>query len=217
MRRLGLVIAAGLFAAAAGLAAWSYWPEPVQRESIELTAQDLSPDYPAGGAAPTATTPTAATLTLEWPGWMRAGESRAITLRLAPGTPAGGYRLPVGVDHLVVETRLDIASLAAQPAGTAQQAWLAARPLQFTWTIRPLTPGTYEGSVWFTLVFIQRDGGVLARKDISAQSVMVKAVDLAGLPVGQVRWAAVAFGAAGFLAGWWGLQAKGKSPGSPVG
>ncbi len=192
------LIALGLFAVAAGLAAWFYWPAPLRQESIELTARDLHPgSFSPGGAGIQGNAQPVAILRLEWPAWSHTGERQVIRLRLEPLAPLIGQSQTDGADHRVAETRLDIGLLAPQPDGTAQQPWLPGRSFLFTWTVQPLHAGIYEGTVWFALIFFQQDGSMISRKDISAQSVRLNVVDLMGIPPILVWWASLGCGLAG--------------------
>jgi len=211
--RFSRVMVFGLWAVAVGLAAWTYWPTSIQKESIELTQRDLNPGYPTGSSfqAVTGDQPRA-TLTLEWPAWSRTGDNQTIRLRLEPAASLAGSTQVAGSGHIVVETRIDIANLTTQPEGTAQQPWPEDKPLLFTWTVQPPLPGNYEGNVWFSLIFIRPDGRILARKDVSAQNLVVKAVGFSGITPELVRLASPICFCIGCLIGLWRLQVHKVSP-----
>ena len=194
----GWLVALSLFAVAAGLAAWFYWPAPLRQESIELTAQDLRPGpFGLEGTGSQGNAQPVAALRLEWPAWSHTGERQVIRLHLEPLTSPAGQSQTGGADHRVAETRLDIGLLTPQPDGTAQQPWLPGQSILFTWTVQPLQAGIYEGDVWFTLIFFRHNGSMISRKDISAQNVRLNVVDFMGIPPGLVWWASLGCGIAG--------------------
>jgi hypothetical protein len=57
--------------------------------------------------------------------------------------------------------------------------------------------GTYRGTIWFYLRFVDKVSGEESRKTVSAQLVEIEAVNLLGLPAGLVR----TFGGVGSVIG----------------
>ena len=57
----------------------------------------------------------------------------------------------------------------------------------FFWSIRPVELGTYRGTVWLFLRFVDKVSGEESRRAVSAQMVEIEAVNLFGVPAGVVR------------------------------
>jgi hypothetical protein len=69
--------------------------------------------------------------------------------------------------------------------------------VNFIWSIRPTDPGTYRGTVWFYLRFVDKVSGEESRRTVSAQIVEIEAVNFLGLSANVVR----TFGGVGSIIG----------------
>ena len=164
------------------LYALSSWPSSCQRGTIDIPAADFTPGGSAGQPEPNA--PAAARLTLDWPARAEVGEPQTIRLVAAPAVSSPGFpSIPAitGNGHLVAESRLDLGGAATQPEGAIQQPWPPGQSLTFTWTLTLNAPGTYDGSAWFYLVFVNPNGTVESKTPISDQNVEIQAWQIFGI------------------------------------
>ena len=53
--------------------------------------------------------------------------------------------------------------------------------MTFQWSVRPSEVGTYRGTIWLYLRFVDKQSGEESRKAISAQIVEIEAVNFLGL------------------------------------
>ena len=145
-------------------------------------------------------------LTLEYPSRIRAGDSDVIRLTLevddlgnvTPTAQVGGdvvtgevVEIPdlYETHNVIAEARFDIAGLQVSPPELISQTLSKGQAVNFFWSVRPMEPGSYRGTVWFYLRFVDKVSGEESRNTVSAQIVEIEAVNLLGLPANLVRTA----------------------------
>jgi hypothetical protein len=89
--------------------------------------------------------------------------------------------------HVIVESRFDIAGIEVAPPGPSSQTLAPGQTVRFFWSIRPLEVGTYRGTIWLNLRFVDKVSGEESQRVVSAQTVAIEAVNLLGIPAGIVR------------------------------
>ena len=143
-------------------------------------------------------------LALEYPPRIRAGDSDIVRLTL--NMDDSGNITPTAViegnvvtgevieipnlyetHHVVVEARFDIAGIQVAPPGLSSQTLSPGQSVMFFWSIRPQEVGTYRGTVWLFLRFVDKVSQEESRRAVSAQMVEIEAVNLFGVPAGGVR------------------------------
>ena len=143
-------------------------------------------------------------LALEYPPRIRAGDSDIVRLTL--NMDDAGNITPTAViegnvvtgevieipnlyetHHVVVEASFDIAGVQVSPPDLSSQTLAPGQAVMFFWSIRPAEVGTYRGTVWLFLRFVDKVSGEERRKAVSAQLVEIEAVNLFGVPAGVVR------------------------------
>jgi hypothetical protein len=168
---------------------------------------DVQATLPFPSEVPTASSPEITALpalperrrlTLEFPSRMRAGDSDLVRLTLevddlgnvTPTAEIGGNVItgkPVEIPnlyeshHVIAETRFDIAGLEVRPTDLVSEPLSPGNSVTFRWSIRPAEVGTYRGTIWFYLRFVDKATGEESRKTISAQTVEIEAVNFLGL------------------------------------
>lgn len=145
-------------------------------------------------------------LTLEFPAQIRAGDSDVVRLTLEVDdlgniTPTAQFEGNVVTGevveipdlyeshNVVAEAKFDIAGLEVSPPEMISQTLSKGQSVSFYWSIRPQDPGTYRGTVWFYLRFVDKVSGEESRRAVSAQIVEIEAVNVLGLPANLVRTA----------------------------
>lgn len=143
-------------------------------------------------------------LALEYPPRIRAGDSDIVRLTL--NMDDAGNITPTAViegnvvtgevieipnlyetHHVVVEASFDIAGVQVSPPDLSSQTLSPGQSVMFFWSIRPAEVGTYRGTVWLFLRFVDKVSGEESRKAVSAQLVEIDAVNLFGVPARVVR------------------------------
>lgn len=143
-------------------------------------------------------------LALEYPPRIRAGDSDIVRLTL--NMDDAGNITPTAViegnvvtgevieipnlyetHHVVVEASFDIAGVQVSPPDLSSQTLAPGQAVMFFWSIRPQEVGTYRGTVWLFLRFVDKVSGEESRRAVSAQMVEIEAVNLFGVPAGVVR------------------------------
>ena len=143
-------------------------------------------------------------LTLEFPAQIRAGDSDIVRLTLEvddlgnltptaqfEGNVVGGEVIEIPnlyeTHNVIAEANFDIAGLQVSPPELISQTLSKGQSVTFYWSVRPQEPGTYRGTVWFHLRFVDKVSGEESRKTVSAQIVEIEAVNVLGLPANLVR------------------------------
>ena len=137
-------------------------------------------------------------LTLEFPPQIRAGDSDLVRLtlevddlgNLTPTAQFGGNVVTgeiVEIPNLyeshqvIAESRFDLAGVEVRPAELVSEALTPGSSVTFQWSVRPSEVGTYRGTIWLYLRFVDKQSGEESRKAISAQIVEIEAVNFLGL------------------------------------
>jgi hypothetical protein len=145
-------------------------------------------------------------LTLEYPSRIRAGDSDVVRLTLevddlgnvTPTAQFGGDVITGEVveipdlyetHNVIAEARFDVAGLQVSPLDLISQTLSRGQAVSFFWSVRPEESGTYRGTVWFYLRFVDKVSGEESQRTVSAQLVEIEAVNLLGLPANLVRTA----------------------------
>ena len=143
-------------------------------------------------------------LTLEFPPEIRAGDSDRVRLtlevdelgNLTPTAEVAGNVVTGEVieipnlyeTHAVIaEARFDIAGLRVSPPDLVGQSLAQGQSVTFSWSILPEGVGTYRGTIWLYLRFVDRVSGEESRKAVSAQPVEIEAVNFLSLSVTPAR------------------------------
>jgi len=143
-------------------------------------------------------------LTLEFPPQIRAGDSDIVRLKLE--VDESGNITPTAVTegnvvtgevieipnlyethHVIAEASFDIAGMQVSPPDLSSQTLSPGQSIMFFWSIRPDEVGTYRGTVWLFLRFVDKVSGEESRRAVSAQIVEIEAVNLFGVPARVVR------------------------------
>lgn len=143
-------------------------------------------------------------LALEFPPKIRAGDSDIVRLTLkmddsgnitptavVDGNVVTGEVIEIPnlyeTHHVVAEAQFDMAGMQISPPDTTSQTLSPGQSIQFFWSIRPAEVGTYRGTVWLFLRFVDKVSGEESRRAVSAQMVEIEAVNLFGVPAKLVR------------------------------
>jgi hypothetical protein len=200
-----MVMGASLF-----LLVMGFWPQGYQSRTLYFPADAVT----TGQAENLPVLESARTLRLEWPAVIRLEDSGLIRLSFGPGSGAestlvggsgdqgfGNPSSPPHEDndagHTLVEARLDMAGVEADPSGMASAPLPLAQGLSFTWTVHPPRTGSYRGVVWLYLRSVSLTGGAGSERALAALPVDIRAVSFLGLGAGPVR----ILGVAGMLVG----------------
>jgi hypothetical protein len=175
---------------------------PEDGEPIGAAPTESLPSELPTSATPVSTTqpalPERRRLTVEFPPQMRAGDSDLVRLTLemdelgniTPTAEIGGnvvtgkvVELPnlYETHHVIAEARFDMAGMEISPMDISSQPLAQGQSVTFYWSIRPREAGTYRGTVWLYLRFVDKQNGEASQKAISAQLVEIEAVNLFGL------------------------------------
>jgi hypothetical protein len=137
-------------------------------------------------------------LTLEYPPKIRTGDSDVIRLtlevdtlgNLTPTAEIQGnlvtgqvVQIPnlYDTDNVIAEARVDLAGVEVRPSEEISETLSPGQSVTFYWSVRPETSGTFRGTAWFLLRFVDKVSGVETEKAISAQPVQIEAASFLGL------------------------------------
>ncbi|MBL8078433.1 MAG: hypothetical protein JNM55_10765 [Anaerolineales bacterium] len=183
--------------------------EPAATGEIPVVITTSQPQATAETSSPVPAITEARRLTLEYPPKMRAGvESEIIRLTLEVDelgniTPTAHFEGNVitgdvidipniyETHNVTVEARLDLAGVDVSPSGATFEPLQPGKPATFYWSIRPQNAGTYRGTAWLHLNFVNKLTGEESRIAVSAQVVEIEAVDFFGLSVNVARTSGV--------------------------
>lgn len=145
-------------------------------------------------------------LTLEFPPTIRAGDSDIVRLTLEVDelgniTPTAQFEGNVVTGeviqfpdlyeshHVVAESRFDIAGVEIRPTDLINIPLAKGQTATFIWSVRPPDVGSYRGTIWLYLRFVDKLNGEESRLTVSAQIVEIEAVNLVGLSGSAARTA----------------------------
>lgn len=150
--------------------------------------------------------PESRRLTLEYPPNIRVGNSDVIRLTLevdtlgnvTPTADVQGntiigkiVQIPNVYDthNVFAEARLDIAGPNVQPPDIQSESLTEGRSVTFYWSVQPTSAGTFRGTVWFYLRFVDKVSGAESQQTVSAQPVQIDATNFFGFSGGVARTA----------------------------
>ncbi len=148
--------------------------------------------------APPPAIPESRRLTIEYPPSIRTGDADVLRLtlevdtlgNLTPTAEIQGHTVTgqtVQVPNLydthdvIAEARLDLAGPEVRPSDQISEPLLPGQSVTFYWSIHPTESGTYRGTAWLFLRFVDRVSGAESREAISAQTVQIEATNFFGL------------------------------------
>ena len=162
----------------------------------------------APAKAPRPAVPESRRLTLEYPPSIRVGDSDVIRLTLEVDTL--GNVTPTADVHgntiigqiaqipnvnvydthnVFAEARLDIAGPNVQPHDIQSESLTQGQSVTFYWDVQPTSAGTFRGTVWFYLRFVDKVSGTESQQTVSAQPVQIDATNFFGFSGGVARTA----------------------------
>jgi hypothetical protein len=172
---------------------------------IQPTATEGLPSEPALSAPPPAI-PESRRVTLEYPPSMRAGDSDVIRLTLEldtlgnltptaeiQGNVITGQTVEIpnlyDTHNVIAEARLDLAGAEVRPDEVTSEPLLPGQSATFYWSVRPANVGTYRGTAWLFLRFIDKATKEESRTVVSAQTVQISANNFFGITGNAARTA----------------------------
>lgn len=177
-----------------------------QAQAVLPTASTATPQKPTEALipAPPAAIPEMRRVTLEYPPHIRAGDSDVIRLTLevdslgnvtptaeTPGNVVKGQTVQIpnlyDTHDVVAEARLDLAGVNMSPSADINEPLLPGQSVSFYWSVQPSAAGTYRGTVWLILHFIDKVTKAETSRPISAQSVQISTSSFLGLTGGLAR------------------------------
>lgn len=143
-------------------------------------------------------------LTLEFPPKIRAGDSDVIRLMLEAddqgnivptaqieGNVVTGKVIEIPnlyeTHHVIAEARFDIAGVDVRPTELISEPIAQGQTAVFYWSVRPQDVGTYRGTIWLYLKFVDKSSGEESQKTVSAQTVEIEATNFFGLSANLAR------------------------------
>jgi hypothetical protein len=157
-------------------------------------------------------------LTLEYPPRIRAGDSDVVRLTLevdrsgnltptaeVEGNVITGETIEIPnlyeTHDVIAEARFDVAGVQVAPPDLSSQILFPGQTVRFFWSIRPERAGTYRGTIWLLLRFVDKASGEESQTAVSAQVVEIEAVNFFGIPANVVRVAGGAGSVIGSILG----------------
>jgi len=195
-------------------------PLPTQEAPAEEAPTAEQPDgtqFPII-AIPQPAVPERRRLTLEYPPQIRAGDSDVVRLTLevdqdgnitptavVEGNVITGETIEIPnlyeTHHVIVEAKFDVAGIQVSPPDLSSQTLAPGQTVRFFWSIRPEEVGTYRGTIWLYLRFVDKVSGEESQTAVSAQIVEIEAMNLFGIPANVVRVAGGAGSVIGSILG----------------
>lgn len=206
----------GLFVSLLGLAlfAWGAWPGGKQLRVLMLQPHDMQ--LALAGASPAAwegnvsDLPAALPailevrrLALETPNFLRPGDEGRVRLEFTadPGLNLEGEMDELSdlydTHHAAVKARLEMSGVRVDPPGSLTRPLAAGQAVSFSWVLVPDQERVYEGTVWFYMRFMPKDGSPSSEWPLAAQRVELSSKSIMGLSGRMARW----LGGIGALAG----------------
>ncbi|MGE5249204.1 MAG: hypothetical protein ACM3QS_03230 [Bacteroidota bacterium] len=198
-----LIVAATL-ACAGGAAAPAASPQPVTGAESTAAATLAPTQVSPPATQPSPAIPERRTLTLEYPAKIRRGDSDIVRLTLevddlgnvtptaeTAGNQVTGKTIEIPnlyeTHNVTAEARLDMAGMEVRPPELISEPLAPGEAVTFYWSVRPPDKGSYKGTVWLFLRFVDKVSGAESRRAVSAQVIEIQSTDLFGLPANLAR------------------------------
>jgi hypothetical protein len=190
--------AAGLACDLAGSAPQAGAVAATPTVALPVEAMPLPATLAANSAAPMPAMPETRRLTLEFPGSIRVGDSDVVRLTLevddrgnltptaeVQGNTVKGQTVQIPnvyeTQDVYAEARLDLAGPVVKPPDLQSEAIAQGQAATFYWSVQPLSAGTFRGTVWFYLRFVDKASHHESTRTVSAQPIQIAGADLLGL------------------------------------
>ena len=171
-------LAIGLFALG-----WVVWPAPTDARQFIIPAGPL----PAASGETRYASYSAYSLEINWPRWLRSGETGTIHLRLTDldhePIPAGETR-----EGQVVLAEPALYPLRLDPPGSTQANIADEQDLVLFWEVTGEQPGEIPGKMFVSFGFYDEDLDELVPVPVAVVDFEIKVIDLWGLDSGLVIW-----------------------------
>ena len=162
--------------------AWAVWPTSEDAAQFTIEAGVLP-------GAPTGTTYAALTdytLSLNWPTWLRSGDTGTLRVILAESGEDDAVTADRPVQTIVIEPV--ISSMPIDPAGRVQASVAAGNDLDLTWELTGGEEGDYEGKVAVSFAFYDEEQEALVTVPVVVVDVATRVDALWGLQANLVLW-----------------------------
>ncbi len=153
---------------------------------------------PPTSPLPAPAIPESRRLTLEYPPRIRSGDSDIVRLTLevdtlgnitptaeTQGNVVTGQTVQIpnlyDTHNVIAEARLDLAGMDVRPSEEVSSPLLPGQSVTFYWSVHPYTSGTFRGTAWLFLHFVDKVTKEESRIPLSAQTVEISTTDLLGM------------------------------------
>ena len=167
------------------------WPTASSNEYIPLVGETLSPAQ--GVVSPTS--PPDYALTLQWPSSLRLGAEATARLTLA-AVKGRVPSLPLGFNRVVV-AELRASGMDIDPQGEIAEPLLSGGQASFIWTLRPVTQGPENATMFLRLQLVPQGGGDTVERTIWARQLGTRVLS----PLGMTQPTELALGVAALIVG----------------
>ena len=162
--------------------AWSVWPASEDAAQFTIAAGEL-PGAPTGSGYAAAMDYT---LSLNWPTWLRSGDTGTLRVTLAEAGENDGTNGDRPAQVIVVEPV--ISSMPIDPPGRVQASAAAGHDLELTWELTGGEEGDYEGKVAVSFAFYDEEQEALVTVPVVVVDVATRVDALWGLQANLVLW-----------------------------
>ncbi len=168
---------------------------PSPTAAAEATARPPAPEIPESRR-----------VTLEYPPRIRSGDSDIVRLTLevdtlgnvtptaeTKGNVVTGQTVQIpnlyDTHDVIAEARLDLAGVDVRPGDEISSPLLPGQSVTFYWSVQPIGSGTFRGTAWLFLRFVDKVTKAESRRPLSAQPLEISTTDLLGISGGLARTA----------------------------
>jgi hypothetical protein len=190
--KLRRAIAMVLLLMAGGVLVWAFVPAKRQVLMATLSPADMQLKSGVEGDSPAIL--GSRLVSVEWPSVMRIADRYWMELDFSqPDDGLTQTAQPVGFSdayedyNLMAEARFEVAGIRVEPSNPTRQSMPRGQPLKFKWQLTANQPGTYDGTLWFSLRFLPLDGKAPSQEPVYVQKVRLTTTSLVGMTAPEVR------------------------------
>jgi len=176
LTKLREVIAGILIGSALVLLGWAYWLVPFEQRDVIVLPEHVNMQNRVSLLS------GAARVTIQWPRWIRYGESAAVRVSVNAVDETVQVMIPSTGSEAIIESKLDLLGARLSPPGPITLHPSYGESLRFAWRLTPTTRQPVVGMAW---VIVHLAGGAYP---LAVEAISIRILSLGRFTQPQLLW-----------------------------